>query len=328
MWDYLNILRREDECVYEGQPTYSTRLSLFHYLRAYDEISLDENGRFFCTICNELLDDAVTHCWMHHYDKIPAVYYPDQAPFYLDGCLRQIHTANLNVELVDGVRVRCKFCSHVLPTFHCFYTHCRLVHYKEFDNVDLLSPLELLIEHLRITGQVEENECKLCHAEFANSRELERHCWDGHGDLIAMMLKHRPINYSEETFRQSHALGMMCMNRVIIGQVCHGSITCGLCKIAFDDPSELFIHLFHRHTKLFAVKASEIGQWPMKFTDMPAEIQSILKRLCGQQAIVALDNANIYQGDPDNRKCNECGIDIPGAEAWEHAAHFHLIIVF
>jgi hypothetical protein len=253
---YACLLRINEDPLFEARPSYGPRESLFHYLRAYDEIEKVDD-RFFCHFCREIVTDAVEHAWVAHSDLVPAVYYPDQSPSYREDLLRQIHLANLHFELMHDSRVKCTYCGRVLPTFHCFYTHCRLMHYENIQTVEIRTPRELIVEHLTLTGKVSEGECRICSVRFDSDPELREHCWRAHGDEIALFLKHRPVNYGEETFAAAFHYGVICMNEITIGQICHGCIACGLCKIGFDDPGALC-----------AVSAKTIEIWPLVVGDL------------------------------------------------------------
>jgi hypothetical protein len=326
---FTHLLRINEEPIFVERPAYGPRISLFEYLRAYDEISVQPSGRFYCNLCRQDVEDGVGHAWMKHFDQIVAVYYPEQAPSYLDGCLRQIHIANLHAEVLEPPKVKCTFCSRVMPTFHCYYTHCRLMHTDEIDDVPVRSPKQLILEHLQSTNQVDGLACKLCGLTAENPLELEDHAWEMHGSLVSEMLKHHPVHYQDDTFRRAFHYGMMCLNEILVGQMCHGSITCSFCKIGFDDPGELFIHLFHRHTRLCAVSAKAIDVWPLKAADMLDELLGALKRVCMENALRTLVDRGIYRLDETMKRCIECKCDLKNEEdAWKHAAVCHLVVIF
>jgi hypothetical protein len=173
--------------------------------------------------------------------------------------------------------------------------------------------------------EVRDLDCVKCGVTFENYDHLRDHCWAVHGEAICLMLKHLPINYQDAVFQQSFDLGVTVLNVVIGGQIWHGSICCGICKIGFDNPGELFVHLFHRHTTLCAVRAEGIERWPVRVGRLVPELTDILKRMTATVAIRCLVENSVYT----DRTCAECGVVLADDDAaWEHAVQRHLIIVF
>jgi hypothetical protein len=203
------------------------------------------------------------------------------------------------------------------------------MHADEIDDMPVHSPKQLILEHLQKTRQVDGLECHLCNLAFATQQQLEDHTWDVHGDLVSEMLKHHPVHYQEDTFRRAFHYGVMCLNDILVGQMCHGSIACSVCKIGFDDPGELFIHLFHRHTRLCAVSAKAIEVWPLRAADMLDELLTTLRRVCMDNAFKTLVDRGIYQFDGTAKTCIECKCDLDNEDsAWKHATAFHLVVIF
>jgi hypothetical protein len=203
------------------------------------------------------------------------------------------------------------------------------MHYDEIADVPVLTPRDLVVEHLTLTGNAADNECRVCKAKFESDEEFQDHCWRTHGDVISDFLKHRPVNYSEGTFAAAFSYGVMCMNEIVIGQICHGCIACGICKIGFDDPGELFVHLFHRHTKLCAVSSKTIEIWPLTAVDLQSDLQDVLKRCCMTASLRTLVESGIYEFTDETKRCLECRIDLASDEgAWAHASKFHLVVIF
>jgi hypothetical protein len=322
--EYACLLRINEEDVFVERPSYGPQMSLFEYLRAYDEIE-KVGDHFTCNLCHTPIDDPIDHAWMVHYDLIPAVYYPDQSPSYLESLLRQIHLANEHAEILADDKLKCRYCGKAQPSFHTFYTHCRLVHFDESATGPAPSPWALCLEYLDRTGKASHRECRICESAFATDADFEAHCWRSHGHEIAFLLKHRPVNYSDGTFASAFRHGVVCLNEVTVGQICHGSIACGLCKIGFDDPGELFIHLFHRHTRLCAVSARAIDIWPLPASALPPDLLDVLRRCCMGGALRALRDAGIFEGG----RCAECRLELAGDDAaWRHAVALHLAVLF
>jgi hypothetical protein len=121
----------------------------------------------------------------------------------------------------------------------------------------------------------------------------------------------------------------MCLNEILVGQMYHGSIACSVCKIGFDDPEELFIRLFHRHTQLCAVNAKTIEVRPLRVADMLDELLATLRRVCMDNTITTLVNRGIYQLDAVAKRCTECDCDLESEDgAWRDAVAVHLVIKF
>jgi hypothetical protein len=323
---FTDLLRINEEPAFMERPESSPRISLFEYLRAYDDVSAKSSGGFYCHLCGEDAQDGVRHAWMRHFDQIVAVYYPGQAPSYLDGCIWQIHMANLHVEVLEPPKVKDTFCNRNMPTFHSYYTHYRLMHANEIGDLPIRNPKRLILEHLQTMRQVDDLECRL---SFGTPPEFEDHAWEVHGNLVPEILKHHPVHYQADTFRRAFHYGVMCLNNILVGQMYHGSIACSVCKIGFDDPGELFIHLFHRHTRLCAVSAKTIEVWPLRAADMLDELLATLRRVCMDNAVKTLLNRGIYQLDVAAKKCTECQGDLESKYvAWKHAIAVQLVVIF
>jgi hypothetical protein len=318
----------EEDREFVQREVYNCRVSLLEYLKTYNEIQISENG-WFCRLCDKLIDDPLNQSWSEHFSSIGGVYFPDQSPSYHEECLRQVHIANTkaicNRESLP--KVTCSECSRVFPTFHCFYRHCRLMHNVEFADDGLVTdPRDLLLEHMRMTFEASELKCCVCDLEFADENALKVHCWMCHGDFLASMLKHRPASYSEETFSESMRFGELCLRKGIAAVVWHGSICCGICKIGFDDPGELFVHLFHRHSRIRVVRADEIGKWPLALKSLPKEFIGVVKRVLGNRIIDCLVGSKIYEAACV--KCGDCQFGLGDPQrGWDHALQLHVVVL-
>lgn len=260
----------------------------------------------------------------------------------------------------------CTLCDHDFQSFSVFFAHFQHFHTKlpeiPFDK----SIKEIFFEYMTKNQlyNIENQFCTLCDISVPNESSIN-HCWTNHGDQIVEMLKHRPNNYSDECFKESFPFGVKCICQISAGMMFKGSIACGFCKIGFDDPGELFVHLFHRHTRLIAVKKSDLVKWPLKARDLHIEFQNVLKKWCYDSAIDALsdESVKILQiAESENRKarlmkkkqkqadekstekkekkrqkrkecsykCTECNSEILASpnQIWDHIIENHLIIAF
>jgi hypothetical protein len=274
--------------------------------------------------------DPIEHAWMAHFDRLEGVYFPDQSPRYHNLCLRQIHLALGSLErMPEDQNVKCTLCDHEFTSFHAFYRHSRLVHTVEAEQADLMDPRTLMRNYMAMFGEVAELHCVSCDVECQNEENLIEHCWQMHGEGLAYMLKHRPIGYQDDTFEKMFGLGVKCLNEIAAGQIWHGSIACGMCKIGFDHPGELFIHLFHRHSRVCAVRAGAMPEWPIRGDRLVAELQAVLKRICGKSAGQRLVEAEVFEKDGEQCSCRQCSVSFKDKqEMWSHIESCHLLITF
>jgi hypothetical protein len=324
---FSSLLLSPDEAEFVPRSDYSPRQSLFEYLRAYDEIECNGN-HFRCNLCSrELIESPVEHAWLCHFDCIAAVYFPDQSPRYLELALRQVHLAIAACERVSSADtlMRCAGCGRQFPTFHAFFRHNRLMHPADVDDSVRTDPRDLIAEYLTVARGVESPKCGLCGIDCVDAEAFRAHAWDAHGGELSRMLKHRPIHYRDDTFINSLPLGIRALNALRAGQLWHGSLCCGICKIGFDHPGELFVHLFHRHARVCAVSAAQAQEWPIPAREIVPEMQALLTRLCRESGIAALVRAEVFQ----EHRCKECGAAFANDdEEWAHALQCHIVLVF
>lgn len=318
----LYLLKTNEPPIFEPRPAYNPKQSLFNRWKTHQKVVGN-----FCVECGQEYEDIIEHVWNAHYSELSYVYFPDQTPKYNEMCLQQIQIADERVKLIENSdQVICTTCNRQFPSFHSFYAHCRIQHAITPDMNITSDAKQLLLQHLMTLKQIEDTKCKICDKDFGN--ELIDHCWSEHGDIIAHFLKHRPVNYNEHTFQDAFDFGVMCLNELASGEMCWGSYSCAFCKIGFDDPGELFIHLFHRHTRVRAVHASKIDAWPLKLCDLLPELKSVLKRTSFINSVECLIENNIYKKE-EKISCNECHIQFVNDEQmWKHSCENHLIIIF
>lgn len=305
---------------------YSPRDSINRRLFCLQEVVQTDESTFFCKLCNSSIhkDSIEHHIWMNHCDQIPSYYFPDQSPRYQQLCLQEILVSSLNFKYItppqennttetnpteniitDGNNdlpqtkdndVECLICHRIFNSFRSFYTHCKLIHANLSVSAPISDIKHVLYMYMTKTClfNPENHFCSLCSKYISNEDQNPEfdlnHCWQYHGEIIPNLLKHKPINYSDKCFIESFPLGVKSINQLHVGMMFKGSIVCGFCKIGFDHPGELFVHLFHRHTQLIAVHANEMDQWPLKIYDMHIEFQNVLKRLCFENALETIAN--------------------------------------
>ncbi|OHS96697.1 hypothetical protein TRFO_09863 [Tritrichomonas foetus] len=220
--DYLYLLNNDtDPKKFISRANYNPHESLTSRILCLNEIEND-----FCRICHlnikekdpENTNYLNDHIWKHHCNQIPAVYFPDQSPSYHNLILLEVHYANTHCEVLnDTNEIKCTECQRIFPSFQCFYTHCKLSHTNMMNKDKTLSIKEILFEHLIITGKYD-NETKICKICNHTYCDIE-HCWMKHGEILANMLKHRPINYSEECFKHAIEFGIMCIDKISVGMM-------------------------------------------------------------------------------------------------------------
>ena len=327
--DYQVYVRLPEEASFKPREAYDPQHNVLAYMEAYKDIEIHEDGTGVCHICKEEGIDPLEHAWNCHADVLVMSYFPDQPPSYCHYCLQHIKNACMNctVDVEQLPKVSCSLCGRVFPSFHSYFTHSHLVHAKKYDPEMVCGHKELLLEHMQLVHQVDNTFCKLCNRE-CNDNILD-HCWREHGTMLAHMLKHRPINYKEELFASSFDKGVMCIDHLAYGEIHHGSICCAFCKIGFDDPGELFIHLFHRHTRLTAVHSADLERWPLKAKDLEPDFIAVLHRICGTRALACLHDNQIFVPQDSGHFCTDCSDFMLDEDVqWQHALSHHLILIF
>lgn len=327
--DFKYFHRLPYETSFTERKDYNPKRSVLEYLKAYKEIEEHNDGTGVCHLCRAENIDALEHAWNFHADVLVQTYFPDQSPSYFALCLQNIKWAHMNsvVNIEELPKVACAVCGRAFPSFHAYFTHSHLVHGRTYDPDMEVDPKELLLEHFQLMHMVENTFCHLCQLECGD--RLLDHCWSEHGVHLAQMLKHRPINYHEGTFAASFGDGVLCINQLAYGEVFHGSICCAFCKIGFDDPGELFVHLFHRHTKLVAVHAADLDKWPLKAKNLGEEYIAVLHRMCCSRALACLHGAGIFVPQDAGFSCSDCSYFMIDEDVqWQHALSHHLIVTF
>jgi hypothetical protein len=182
---------------------------------------------------------------------------------------------------------------------------------------------------MALFGEVVDLHCVKCDADCENEETLIGHCWQVHGEAIGQLLKHRPLGYQDETVEQMFGLGVTCINEIAAGHVWHGSIACAMCKIGFDHPGELFIHLFHRHSRIYAVRSGAVPEWPIRADRLDRALREVLQRWCCDSACRALMKAEVFGRAGDQYSCLQCCISFKdNLEMWGHIEKSHLVILF
>lgn len=194
--------------------------------------------------------------------------------------------------------VICTLCDHHFPSFGTFFAHIQHMHSKIKPDHFTKNIKDILFLYLTKIGLFDTatHFCCICNQnveenEF-NDTDID-HCWRFHGEEIVKMLKHRPNRYSESCFTSCFPWGVTSIHPMNSGQMFMGSISCSFCKIGFDDPGELFVHLFHRHTNAIAVKKSDTFKWPLRASDLHPEFLEIMEKWCLQFAVNALADENV-----------------------------------
>ena len=132
---------------------------------------------------------------------------------------------------------------------------------------------------------------------FETEEELIEHCWNNHPGIFISLWKHRPSLYPKDLFEKCSKFGVVSIEKLLSGTMYNGVYACSFCLVGFDSPGELFIHLFHRHTVIQAVKASEIEIWPLKVKDMPLILQNLIKKMAFADIIAELEKQGIVRVD-------------------------------
>lgn len=358
--------------IYPFHPPYSPKISLARFWRGDG----NANGLhcFPCDLTFSSEEAFINHVWEMHWIFLPNMYFVDQTPSYIQSTIDHIDFAIKHGTLSQNGQITCSICGiHVSPSFHSFYTHCRIAHRQCYEHPITMSFPQLLLESLKFLHLAEDKKCLICESstssavmpyisqqhkfidkkinisqlnvipvecdqstlhkpiitEFQNQEELVKHIWMEHGELLASLWKHRPVHYSENTYDQSQDLGILCLTELCFGELNRGRIACGFCKIAFDDPGELFVHLFHRHTSVKIMKAEELSLWPLPLFKLPKECKQTVKMMCHEAIISELKKAEMFQKNSNLIICTNCNKILHDKhELWHHAESFHVAISF
>ena len=145
--------------------------------------------------------------------------------------------------------------------------------------------------------------------------------------MVINLWKHQPNNYLSQTIEESNKNGIDVINLTDFGLIHQGIIICSMCKIGFDYPQELFIHLFHKHTSIKIISSKFIEFWPFSLNKLTVELQEIIIKISFQKACSILKELNIFS---DNlNKCMECGNFFNSEEDLiSHLKEKHIVLTF
>jgi hypothetical protein len=206
-----------------------------------------------------------------------------------------------------------------------YFLHSRTVHPVDVSSSVPTDLFELAVEYLTAIEGIQPPFCTICSLDCGTFEKFRVHAWRAHGDRISAILKQRMRGYRNDTFTDSFDLGVRVLNAIHVGQIWHGSLCCGFCRIGFDTPGELFVHLFHRHARVCATSAQQAAGWPIPGRDLVAEMQELVGRFCQDNTLDCLTEAGIFS----EGKCMECQVALEDeAVAWQHALQSHIVLVF
>lgn len=313
--------------VYSPQDEYGPKFTLVNHLQATGHI----NGHF-CIDCNQNYDDMLRHCWENHCACISHIYFPIQTPGFLYKVAQEIELSNMKITINEDGTATCGICGKVCPRIHMAYSHIRLDHLPLSKNVVPQDVKNLSFGRRILEKRVTLNppRCNFCDITFDSLDKLKEHHWWEHGQIIAQMWKHRPGCYDDDTFASSYDLGIKAVNETIYGVMIEGILCCWDCRIGFDAPEELFVHLFHRHAFVCAMNKCDIDpNYPFPLYKIPTEFLSTLERFTYDNAKAECIVARIFSDCGEYIHCDECGIDMhTKEEIWAHMRDNHLILTF
>lgn len=358
-----NLLRPPNSNIFIPRANYSTQYSLLEHFYFNGNATKNDN-HFTCQKCHldfDTEEGLCSHVFYVHASDILEVYYPAQVPIYWLNCINQVILAD-NAMVMDPENkkraiFKCGNCQKAFTEFQQYYSHYRMFHYKFNNEISSLPDLpSILLAHLRKSGNVGGNTCLVCNESYENEELLKKHLWEEHGTYFTSLWKHHPRPYTNQMYKSVFDLGIRIMNTMNVATMIKGIYACSACNIGFDEPGEVFIHLFHRHISLFAVRASDAPLWPLKMSDIPEVLQLVVKTthyqntidvLCENQVLSINEvsiNPEISEKDsvkPLEQKtkkvvhCNDCNIDfqLSGAleneqDLWNHLASHHILIAF
>ncbi|EAY15216.1 Zinc finger, C2H2 type family protein [Trichomonas vaginalis G3] len=317
--DYKNVCKLQDE--------YGPKFTLINHLTATGHLK-----GHYCVDCQQSYDDILKHCWVNHCGCISHIYFPIQTPGFLYKIAQEIELSNRKIKVNDDGTATCGICGKVCQRIHMAYSHIRLDHLPLSKDIVPSFVKDLSFGRRLIERRVllDPPRCNFCDMNFDTVEELKEHHWLEHGQIIAQMWKHRPGCYDDDTFLNSFDLGVKAVNETIYGIMIEGILCCWDCRIGFDSPEELFVHLFHRHAFLCVLNKSDINQnYPFLLPKLPSEFLSTLERFCGDNARVECIVARIFSEKEDYLHCDECNVDMKTKdEVWEHMRDNHLILTF
>ena len=324
---------KRDKPIFEEREIYNPMETLFSFMNATNKIKNN-----FCNLCNKSFDDIKLHCWVVHSDFIPHLYFPIQSDKFYGRIKEEVFIGNNAIHL-EGHEFKCGICERKHNNVHKAYSHIRLDHIdyvKGNEEAQNLKVIDLFYDYFRVQGFLLTEPfpptCKKCLLTFENEEELKHHVWVHHGLAVGDLWKHKPPYHEDDTFNElTYKLGVDALNKTIYGEVIEGIICCWDCRIGFDDPAELFIHLFHKHTFLACFSIHEIDfNYCFLLAHIPLVMQRVLHKYCYDNALAELCLANIFsQEDDDTIICNECNLTMNDSdEAWDHMIHKHLCLFF
>ena len=340
----LFIQDRRKEKIYIPQHSldcYSHRHTMVIFMRNKGYIE----GNRHCNLCNidftidekdaenEFPEVILEHCWNCHSDLLVSLYFPLQTEKFQKKIAQEVALGNLTQKRLDNGHYLCSICNKESSNMHIAFTHVRLDHYSKIREVNPPPIKQLACDYLVNYGSAtkEPPMCLLCMQEFNNEDELIDHVWIQHGETLPEIWKHRPTNYDEDTCKECLDLGITAINDFIYGEIAYGIITCWDCRIGFDSPYELFIHLFHKHICFRVLFHRDIpSDFPFMVANLPEELYLIVQRFCQKNTEMEMEIAEIYsQKAGFYGHCNECNLDFDDEdEAFKHFAHNHLVFMF
>ncbi|EAY00495.1 3'-5' exonuclease family protein [Trichomonas vaginalis G3] len=325
-----SIIRKEK--IYEPTKEFGPKQTMLNHYLATGEVTNN-----FCHICQKEFDDIKSHVWDFHGEIIPNLYFPCQTPSYLKRVIHEIILGLSVFKEVEENNWECQICHRKLNTIHIAFTHARLEHAKMIKQMPDMKLKDIVYSYYKMEKRIrEENDhFYFDSTEFDNEEELKDYAWTNHGTILSSMWKHSPTCYNDEDIYSDEVmnLGIDCANKLKFGEVNHGILSCFDCGIGFDSPCELFVHLFHKHTQIFALQKEDIPEdYPLICYKIPGEFNRILMRFTLDNAIEELVNAMVLERKSENQydlKCADCNVDMNDENStWEHLSHHHLVCVF
>ena len=323
-----------DHPIFKERKDYNPMETLFYYMIATNKIK--EN---FCCLCNQSFDDIKMHCWVSHNSFIPHLYFPIQTNKFYAKIKEEVKIGNESIHLGTD-SFECSLCGRKSCNVHLAYSHIRLDHInlvKGDEDAEKLDVMDLFYNYFRVQDFLLTDPfpptCKKCALTFMDEKELKYHVWVHHGLDVGGLWKHKPPYHEDDEFNTlTYNLGVDALNKTIYGEVIEGIICCWDCKIGFDTPAELFIHLFHKHTFMACFSTHEIDyQYCFLISRIPLIMQNVLQKYCYENAVTELTLASILAQDcnSDEVICNECKLSFHSQkEVWDHLIHNHLCLFF
>lgn len=321
-----------DAPIYKVRNVFGPKETMLEFYLARGEAT--ENSCKMCNMEFNNKNELKEHLWSKHGEVTPVLYFPLQTQSFLTRVIHEIQLGILYSEEFEEGRWRCKNCGKVTTSMHNTFTHARLEHYKMLKTMPAEPLKDIVFNYFKLEKRVNENEKKFDDIQFNSIEEMKDYIWDNHGTVLGSMWKHIPSTYPLEftTSQEVVDLGTVCANTFIYGTVNSGILSCWDCCIGFDSPSELFVHLFHKHTNLYVLNKKDIPHdFPLMVSKTPGQFNDILRKFCIENATEELVIARIFErkGDFFECHCTECDVDMnDDNDVWEHISNNHLVCVF